>query len=368
MRSAEALAWVLSVCAPTLRLSQAKTLSVLVSAALTIHRVSVSQIGRLIRGAATCKARIKQAERFIANQRIEVSDGMRGVVERLLRKWGKKKKLLVAFDWTQIRDFHTLAACAVIQGRAVPLLWASFQEWEFHKSQNNIEEGLLRALRTMIPASVNVVLLADRGFGRTELARTCQEIHLSYVIRIKSDVCIRGRQFTGKLLDFPIRKGDAHLLTGVDYRKTDPVRQNLVVAWKKNLPPRHDEPWFLMTDLKRDPWKLTELYGRRMTIEECFRDQKNRRNGFALRQIQLTKPDRVDRLLLILVLAYLLLIGLGLIARQRYRPSAWCNTNNPRQCSAFTIGRHMLEQMNVSPAQAVAAVLAALQEQARKWG
>ncbi len=368
MSSAEALAWVLSVCTQYLRLSQAKTLSVLVSAALSIQRVSVSQIGRLIGGTASCKARIKQAERFIANRRIEVADGMHGVIDRLTRRWGQRKKLRIAFDWTQIRDFHTLAACAVIKGRAVPLLWASFQEWDFHKSQNNLEEGLLRTLRTMIPEAVPVILLADRGFGRTELARTCQELHFHYVIRIKSDVYIRCRQFTGRLLDFPVRKGDAHLLTNVDYRKTAPVRQNLVVAWKKNLSVKHDEPWFLMTDLKQEAWKLTRLYGRRMTIEECFRDQKNRRNGFALRQIQVTKPDRIDRLLLILALAYLLLIGIGLIARQRYRPSAWCNTNNPRQCSAFTIGRHMLGLMNLSPAQALAAVLAALTTEARNWG
>jgi hypothetical protein len=367
MDSAEALSWVLSVCTQYLRLSQAKTLSVLVSAALTIQRVSVSQIGRLIASGATCKARIKQAERFIANRRVEISDGMRGVIAKLLRRQGRKK-LLIALDWTEIREFHCLAACAVIRGRGVPLLWASYKEWDFHHSQNALEEGLLRLLRDMIPPAIRVILLADRGFGRTELARTCQQLHFHYVIRTKSDVHIRCSRFTGKLMDFPIRKGDGHLLTEVDYRKEDPVRQNLVVAWKRGLPAQRDEPWFLMTDLDMDPWDLTRLYGRRMTIEECFRDQKSKRNGFALRLIQVTQPDRIDRLLLILVLAYILLIGIGLIARQRYRPSEWCNTNNPRQCSHFTIGRHMLGRMTVSPALALAAVITALAEEAANWG
>jgi hypothetical protein len=367
MNRTEAMSWVLSVCAHTLRLSQSKTLSVLVSAALSIHRVTVSQIGRLIQSVATCKSRIKQAERFIANRRIEISDGMRGVVAKLLHCQGRKK-LLIALDWTEIRDFHCLAACAVIRGRGVPLLWASYKEWDFHHSQNSLEEGLLRLLRDMIPPSIRVILLADRGFGRTELARLCQELKFHYVIRTKSDVYIRGRQFTGKLMDLPVRKGDAHLLLDVEYRKENPVRQNLVVAWKRNLPAKRDEPWFLMTDLNADPWDLTRLYARRMTIEECFRDQKSKRNGFALRLIQVTMPDRIDRLLLILVLAYLLLIGLGLIARQRYRPSEWCNTNNPRQCSNFTIGRHMLERMTVSPADAVAAIIDALTQEAQNWG
>ena len=32
---------------------------------------------------------------------------------------------------------------------------------------------------------------------------------------------------------------------------------------------------------------------------ELFRDDKNRRNGFALRNIQIQRADRIDRLLLI---------------------------------------------------------------------
>mgnify|MGYP006299208621 CR=1 FL=1 len=367
MNRMEATTWVLSVCANHLRLSQAKTLSVLVSAALSVQRVTVSQIGRLIGSVATCKARIKQAERFIANRRVEVSDAMRGVVQRLLGRQGKRK-LLIALDWTQIRDFHTLSACAVIRGRGVPLLWASYKEWDFHRSQNALEEGLLHLLRDMIPPSIRVILLADRGFGRTELGRLCQELDFRYLIRIRPDVYVAGKAFTGMLDRLPIAKGQARLLKNLRYRKTDPVTQNVVVAWKPNLPAKRDEPWFLMTDLSHRPWKLTDLYGRRMTIEECFRDHKSKRNGFALRLIQVRTPDRVDRLLLILALAYILLMGIGLLARQRYRPSHWCNTNNPRQCSHFTIGRHMLERMKVSPTQALAAVIAALADEARNWG
>jgi hypothetical protein len=46
------------------------------------------------------------------------------------------------------------------------------------------------------------------------------------------------------------------------------------------------------------------LSGRRITVEELFRDGKNKRNGFALRHTRVTKPDRIDRLLLIVALAY----------------------------------------------------------------
>src|SRR6185436_21136467 len=103
--------------------------------------------------------------------------------------------------WTEIRDFHTLMAAAVMKGRAVPLLWASYPEWVLHKSQNNLEEGLLVLLKTLLPDGVKIILLADRGFGRTELARTCQALGLHYVIRIRPDVWVQCREFQGKLLD-----------------------------------------------------------------------------------------------------------------------------------------------------------------------
>jgi hypothetical protein len=111
---------------------------------------------------------------------------MRGLVRHVFkcrrsqRHWWQRRHrvrpLVIAFDWTDIRTFHTLIAAAVMQGRAVPLVWATYTKWNLARSQNNLAEGLLRLLRAMLPDSVPVILLADRGFGRTELARTCRQL------------------------------------------------------------------------------------------------------------------------------------------------------------------------------------------------
>lgn len=363
----DAIAWVLCVCA-SLRLSQAKTLSQLVAGVLRCSRISLAQIGRQMLGATSAKHKIKRVWRFIANPRVEISDAMRGVVPALLKRH-KHKPLLVAFDWTEIRGFCTLMAAAVIRGRSVPLLWASYAKWELHKSQNNLEEGLLHLLRSMLRPSLQVILLADRAFGRTELARLCQVLGFHYVIRIRPDVYIRHPEYTGKLLDLPVRRGVCRMLQDVQYRKEDPVSQHVVVCWPHGLPKDRDECWFLMTDLTRSPGSLTKLYGKRMTVEELFRDDKNKRNGWSLRDTQITRADRIDRLLLILALAYMLLVGIGLVARQRYREGAWSSTNKGRQCSDFMVGLIMLERMNIPPGQALAALVQALlKAPAGKWG
>jgi hypothetical protein len=366
MNRMDAIAWVLTVCAG-LRRSQAKTLSELVAGTMRVGRVSLAEIGRSLLGGTAAKHRIKRAWRFTSNRRVEISTAMQGVIAQLVKRH-KKKPLLVALDWTEIRNFHTLMAAAVIQGRAIPLLWASYPEWVLYRSQNNLEEGLLRLLRTMVPEKVRVILLADRGFGRTEMGRLCRELDFHYVIRIRPDVWVRAERFRGKLLDYPVKKGICRMLRRVEYRRQNPLLQNVVVRWKHGLPKRRDECWFLMTDLDWPPQMLSDLYGKRMVIEEFFRDDKNRRNGFALRNIQIRHADRIDRLLLILALAYILLVGLGLRARQRYSPSLWCSSTAPNQCSVFTIGRILVAQLQIPPPVALAAIISALLKAAPNWG
>jgi hypothetical protein len=296
---------------------------------------------------------------------------MRGVIEHLCRR--RTEPLLVALDWVEIRSFHTLKAAAIFGGRALPLLWSSYPEWELYKSQNNLEEGLLRLLRSLVPAHVEIIVLADRGFGRAELARTCLGLPgVHFVFRIKPDVGVRHPRYRGLLCYYPVRPGMRRVLRQAAYRLNDPVTLNVVIRWKKGLAADRDEPWFLITDLPGNAAALTELYARRMAVEELFRDDKSLRNGWALRLTQLTKAERLDRLLLIVALAYWLLVGLGLLTRQQYRPAFWCSTNREKrgrwQCSAFTIGRAVRERLRERPAAAFRAAATATANAAINWG
>ena len=232
-------------------------------------------------------------------------------------------------------------------------------------------------LRSMVPAGVKVILLADRGFGRCALAAFCRRQGFSYLIRIGPKVTVKLKGFHGKLLDYPVRKGIAKVLKDVAYRADGAVSQHVIVRWKHGLPPRRDrrrnrrlpadECWFLMTDLSGTAHQLCALYARRMTIEQLFRDHKSKRNGWSLRDTQLKTPQRLDRLLLILALSYLPLCGIGLMARRTCRPAAWCSSSK-EQCSIFLIGLLMRGKLNASPAQAFPAVLELNQSLATKWG
>jgi hypothetical protein len=46
---------------------------------------------------------------------------------------------LVALGWVEVRSFHTLTAAAVFGGRAVPVLWAGYPDWQRAKSRTHQE-------------------------------------------------------------------------------------------------------------------------------------------------------------------------------------------------------------------------------------
>jgi hypothetical protein len=174
--------------------------------------------------------------------------------------------------------------------------------------------------------------------------------------------------FSRKTAGLSGQKGICRTLVCSAYRQHRPIEQRVIVRCRKGLPRHGDECWFLMSDLSRSAFQLSELHAPRMTIEEFFRDGKSRRNGFAPRNTLIKHAERFDRLLLILVLAYLLIVGLGQVGRRQFRPGARCSTRRQRECSDFTIGQRMLAKMQVFPDQAVTALTQQLFNTMPNWG
>lgn len=115
-----------------------------------------------------------------------------------------------------------------------------------------------------------------------------------------------------------------------------------------------------MTNRDGSARTLVEWYSQRMTIEQVFGNPKNRRNGWALRKIQATKAARLDRLLLILVFASVLLVGLGHYCHACLSSVHWLSNTRPTDYSALSLGRARVHRLKVSPMHAFAALCLAL--------
>jgi len=382
----DAIGWVLSVCTGLLRRSQAKTLSHLVAAALGVGRVTLAGIGRELAagGDGSAKHAIKRVWRFCANRRIEPVEVMLTVMTRLWRRrlaWhvrrSDRRPLLESLDWTKLRALHVLMAAVVVEGRALPLCWASYRSLTLHKSQNALEEAMLLRITAALPTGLRIVILADRGFGRAALVQTCQRLKLDYLIRISSDVIVQTARWSGNLQQYPVRRGMAQCWLNVQYRSDALVRTNLIIRWKRGLAKAKDRPWYLLTSLGRADVtgraaaKLSDLYALRFDIEELFRDAKNQHLGWSLAKTQMHRPDRLDRLdrlILILAMAYLLLVGLGLWCRRHLPPRTWASNNRQRELSAFTIGRVMLTRVHHAIDRLIDLLLASLATPQGNWG
>jgi len=362
MHRTDAIAWVMSVCTGCLRKSQAKTLSVLVAGALAAARLSLAGIGREVAAGQdrAAKHAIKRVWRFIANPRIEPAEVMPVVFSRLWRKKLKwhanrpdRRPLLISLDWTKVRGCFTLMAAVVVEGRALPLCWESYRDKVQGRSQNALEEAMLLRIQAALDDRVRLVILADRGFGRASLIAACQKLGLDYLIRIRGDVivrCTQGAYYRGKLQHYPIQRGQCRSWREAEYRRDGVVRTNLIVRWAKGLAKDKDQPWYLATSLpvgRAAARKLSDLYRLRFDIEELFRDAKNEHLGWSLAKTRLARPDRLDRLILIAALAYVLLAALGLWCRQHLPPRRWASNNRLKELSCFAIARVMLGRVHV---------------------
>jgi len=112
---------------------------------------------------------------------------------------------------------------------------------------------------------------------------------------------------------------------------------------------RGNEPWLIATSINPkviSAKKIMIIYGRRMQIEEAFRDLKNTRNGFSLRHCRSHNKKRLDIALLIGGLAMFVLWVIGMAAKCKgIQHGFQSNTIRTREVlSVISVGWQALER------------------------
>ncbi|MGB9920680.1 MAG: IS4 family transposase [Moorellales bacterium] len=327
-----------------LRKSQRKTLAAAVFGLMKSRRIGIAAIARGIPGPVASKHRIKLVDRFLGNERVVIDNAVIPLINWLC---ATRKRLFVALDWTDLHDgVHQVLFASVIAGtRALPVLWRVVEKQNPQLSQNQEEERLLERLKRLIPLGTEVIVLADRGFGRVELFKRLEQLGLGYVIRVSGTVWVESGQFTGVLQRFPVRIGQLIDFGPVLYQKKERYPVRLIYQFD----PGQEEPWFLVTNLDWNPRAVTCAYGRRMDIEEKFKDFKNPRTGLGLRGGRLSRAGRYERLLLIMVYAYFFLLLAGAYGESKghHRQLVASSTTKRRVLGLWQVGYHVLNTLRV---------------------
>ncbi len=305
---------------PQFRATRRTNLALLTVAILERRALAISVLVRAWRTQLPYShhQRKKRPFRFLSNTGFDTMAVQTALLEPICQAAGLQGRVPMMIDWSDLgQGRNGLFAAVCFRGRGLPLLsWVSTPA-ELDPSQNRVEEFFIGRLLRHLPSTIRPLLLADRGFGRASLIHFLQRMPrhtgypVDYVVRLRGDVVVQGADYRGRLRDYRLRKGRILFWPRTLYRSDGAVVINLVLYWARG----HREPWYLATSLA-DPRQAVRMYRKRMQPEQYFKDGKQR---FALNRSTVTTTDRLQRLLVALLLACCLLILMGMRASPTFR-------------------------------------------------
>lgn len=279
---------------------------VLHAAALAIHAIgqAYAKVANI-----TPKSGVKQVDRLLSNAGFDMNVVLKPWIKYVV---GVRKEIFVVLDWTDFeKDDHT-TLCAYLMtrhGRATPLAWKTVKKSTLKGTRNDHEYSLVEQLHEAIEKDVDVTLVADRGFGDHKLYEFLQGLGWDFVIRFRGGIAVQNAAGeTRAAEDWVPANGRATILRNV--RVTDDRAEVPAVVVVRA--PKMKEAWYLATTLSnRKASEVVKIYGKRFTIEETFRDEKNLHFGMGLSATHIRDASRRDRLLLLAAIAHALLTLLG---------------------------------------------------------
>jgi hypothetical protein len=357
-----------------------------VEALVEVGRLSLSALGRGINSATAPKHSIKRVDRLLRNrhlwaERWLIFDSM---IWRVLRggPWRRHRAVrsrpVIVVDWTHtVGDLRALVAAVPIGGRALTLYFEVHPERRLGNTK--VQTGFLRALRDLLPPGCCPVIVSDAGF-HGPFFREVGRLGWDFLGRLRGTAkarpveggpAVSKDEFYARASLVPRALGAFDL-----YTHSQSVRANLVLVRNRRKPGRKlspptsrqerefrktaRDPWLLATSLEREEaTAVVAFYAMRMQIEETFRDAKNHRFGWCLRDVRTESVERMTILLLLTCLATIAVTLVGHAAeRSGYHRRYQANTLARRVLSFFVLGtaivkradRRVLSALKLPPA------------------
>jgi hypothetical protein len=177
-----------------------------------------------------------------------------------------------------------------------------------HKSQNILEHSLILAAMSCFPVEFRPLLILDRGFARVALLIYLRQEGIPFLCRAKRNVMVYVNGKGRTLGRFKIKPGQLRRYS-VFYHSQKKEALDLIIYFGKG----YKQPWYLLvpsgTSLTAE--QIVELYAKRMSIEQGFRDWKTHLGVRGLVFHGDNPAPRLTRLLLAFSLSYLLCLSLG---------------------------------------------------------
>lgn len=333
------------------------------------QRLWLTALGRARPGNAARRHAIKAVDRLLSNGALYVERKRvyHAIVEMLLPR-GARPAVLV--DTVEVlTGVVSITASLACDGRSFPVFSAVTDKI---KPPARELRKFLVDLGTVLPDGCKPIIITDAGFESEWFDAVC-EMGWDYVgrLRNRTHFYVEGRwtplaglhqRATSRArslgqVQFPkikSRRGSRRIV--LSKKRKSSHRKRLTSRGKPGQRKddyRHgrgaNEPWVLATSLTSRASYVVGLYALRMQIEEVFRDTKNHRWGWSFRHCRTRTKSRLEILLLVAALGYLMqqLIGSAGEALNLHRRHQANTITQRRVLSHFVLGALLLRSADL---------------------
>jgi hypothetical protein len=268
-------------------------------------------------------------------QEVEVAACFEGLLGWVVSWWRSgERQIVLALDATSLGQVFTVLVLSVMyRGCSIPVAWAIVGgtqqgSWQAHWL------GMLALAHRAIPRKWRVVVLTDRGLYAKWLFAAIRGYRWHPFMRINTQGQYRLRcSQTWHPLSALVRQDGKLVARRIVCFKTPSAQLTCCVLgyWY----PVFKDPWLIVTDLPLNQASAL-WYGWRTWIECGFKDFK--RGGWRWEQTKMTRPERAERLWLIMSVATLWVLSVGGEADALAADPAFLDKPKPRSLSCFVLG------------------------------
>jgi len=307
-----------------------KFISGFVLAVLKVRSSNLSKIAVAFETSVECLSTYRQIQRFLDNLRTVKIDYL-----GLLKMSGRLKVVIDRTEWKFGKVWINILTVSVVYRRvAIPLIWQTVNQKGNAKAVTHLQ--IIQRLIAEIGSGRIKEIYGDREFASRELFSFLLAERIDFRIRLKASCLADGRSFKTRWRNLSER---VKLRGKV---KVEVFGLNLYVSCVKLKKAGRTE-YLIVASGEQSKDALAE-YKVRWAIETMFGCLKSR--GFELEETHLTDTRKINKLLMLLVLALCLAMLTGEIKTQITRKVLMKLKNNGRYAkSFFRIGLDALQNI-----------------------
>lgn len=309
------------------------TLALMIYSLLRIHQSRLTELAKVVCPDLDFESRVKKFKRLVINEYVDAQTFFIPFLAKLLASLASRKQVVFAIDGSPVGSGCVCLMISLIwRKRAIPLCWMVRKGKKGHFPVK-MHLKLLEALSAILPADCPVTILGDGEFSKVELLEFCQNKGWDVVCRTAKNRQVTLEHQKEKLsLGSSLYPEESHQTAWFPNVKYTAKKYGPVHVFCHHEP-THDAPWYLVSNIDHPP-TVVRLYRKRFGIETLFGDLKSR--GFNIHKSKLRHPERLEKLLIAVCLAFIFTILAG-VRTHRFNPTQLKKIFRQDQAMQFSI-------------------------------